>query len=479
MFVAWVLGASVLVGADPVAASGVPGTPDTSFSTGTGFGNAVRTLAVQSDGKIIVGGLFTAFNGTTVDRIARLNADGTLDGSFTSNTLVGSVYAVVVQSDGKVIVGGAFTNRIARLNADGTTDTSFSRSASGLSNSVEAVAVQSDGKIIVGGAFTNRIARLNADGTPDTTFSTGTGFSSNVQAVAVQSDGKIIVGGFFTAFNGTPANYIARLDANGTLDGSFTSNTLVGSVHAVAVQSDGKIIVGGAFTNRIARLNTDGTPDTAFTTNTGTGFSTTVRAVAVQSDGKIIVGGDFTTLNGVTANRIARLDANGNPDTAFSTGTGTGFDGVVRAVAVQSDGKIIVGGDFRKLNGVTVNYIARLLGGSAPDTNTGSSESGVPVFSLSFDSMPGVLVSGAVGSWVSLPTLTNPPATNLNSTFLGWATYEEFPIDIAQRQIDNGWGAYEVFRDDGSLRGVFIPVDGSACIAAPESLYPIWSDSSA
>jgi len=434
MFVAWVLGASVLVGADPVAASGVPGTPDTSFSTGTGFGNAVRTLAVQSDGKIIVGGLFTAFNGTTVDRIARLNADGTLDGSFTSNTLVGSVYAVVVQSDGKVIVGGAFTNRIARLNADGT---------------------------------------------PDTTFSTGTGFSSNVQAVAVQSDGKIIVGGFFTAFNGTPANYIARLDANGTLDGSFTSNTLVGSVHAVAVQSDGKIIVGGAFTNRIARLNTDGTPDTAFTTNTGTGFSTTVRAVAVQSDGKIIVGGDFTTLNGVTANRIARLDANGNPDTAFSTGTGTGFDGVVRAVAVQSDGKIIVGGDFRKLNGVTVNYIARLLGGSAPDTNTGSSESGVPVFSLSFDSMPGVLVSGAVGSWVSLPTLTNPPATNLNSTFLGWATYEEFPIDIAQRQIDNGWGAYEVFRDDGSLRGVFIPVDGSACIAAPESLYPIWSDSSA
>jgi len=279
----------------------------------------------------------------------------------------------------------------------------------------------------------NRIARLNADGTPDTDFNTktGTGFDSSVEAVAVQSDGKIIAGGRFTTLKGATANYIARLGANGE-------------------------------------------PDTSF--STGTGFNTTVRAVAVQSDGKIIAGGDFRTLNGVTVNYIARLDANGTPDTDFSTSTGTGFDGVVRAMAVQSDGKILVGGDFRKLNGVTVNYIARLLGGSAPDTNTGSSESGVPVFSLSFDSMPGVLISGAVGSWVSLPTLTNPPATNPNSTFLGWATYEEFPIDIAQRQIDNGWGAYEVFRDDGSLQGVFIPAEGSACIAAPESLYPIWSD---
>ena len=373
------------MGAGPVLASGADGTSDTAFTTntGTGFSSQVRALAVQSDGKIIAGGLFTAFNGTTVDRIARLNADGTLDGSFTSNTLVGSVYAVAVQSDGKIIVGGAFTDRIARLNADGTTDTSFSRSASGLSSSVYALAVQSDGKIIVGGSFTNRIARLNADGTTDTSFSTGTGFNSDVQAVAVQSDGKIIA------------------------------------------------------------------------------------------------GGDFRTLNGVTVNYIARLDANGTPDTAFSTSTGTGFDGVVRAMAVQSDGKILVGGDFRKLNGVTVNYIARLLGGSAPDTNTGSSESGVPVFSLSFDSMPGVLISGAVGSWVSLPTLTNPPVTNPNSTFLGWTTYEEFPVAIAQRQIDNDWGAYEVFRDDGSLQDVFIPAEGSARIAAPESLYPIWSDSSA
>jgi len=131
-------------------------------------------------------------------------------------------------------------------------------------------------------------------------------------------------------------------------------------VHAVAVQSDGKIIVGGNFTtldgataNRIARLNADGTPDTTFTTGTGTGFDRGVYAVAVQSDGKIIVGGEFRNLNGTTATRIARLNADGTPDTTFTSKTGTGFNSEVYAVAVQSDGKIIAGGFFTTLNGVT------------------------------------------------------------------------------------------------------------------------------
>ena len=129
--------------------------------------------------------------------------------------------------------------------------------------------------------------------------------------------------------------------------------------------------------------------------------------------------------------------------------------------------------------GATTGTGNRVMTSGVLNTTSGSSGSSVPVFSLSFDSMPGVLVSGTGGSWVSLPTPTNPPAMSPNSTFLGWATYEEFPVAIAQRQIDNGWGAYEVFRDDGSMRGVFIPIAGSACITASGIMYPIWSDSSA
>jgi uncharacterized delta-60 repeat protein len=172
-------------------------------------------------------------------------------------------------------------------------------------------------------------------------------------------------------------------DPDGTPDTAFTTNTGTGfdnDVFSVAVQADGKIVLGGGFTtlngatgvNYIARLNADGTPDTAFTTNTGTGFDNIPFSVAVQADGKIVLGGFFTTLNSVTGvNRIARLNADGTPDTAFTTNTGTGFDNSVFSVAVQADGKIVVGGFFTTLNGATgVNYIARLSGSGGSITST-------------------------------------------------------------------------------------------------------------
>ena len=126
---------------------------------------------------------------------------------------------------------------------------------------------------------------------------------------------------------------------------------------------------------------------------------------------------------------------------------------------------------FAGLNGVMSS-----AGSVSP---TPSAPSDGPVFSLSFDSMPGFSISAGVGSWVTLPTPANPPASSPNSTFLGWATYEGFPVQIAQRQVSNGWGAYEVFRDDGSLRGVFIPAGGAACIAAPAPMFAVWSAPSA
>jgi uncharacterized delta-60 repeat protein len=338
----------------PAHAADPDGTPDTAFTTntGTGFDNSVYSVAVQADGKIVLGGDFTTLKGATVNGIARLNADGTPDATFNANTGTGfdnGVFSVAVQADGKIVLGGFFTTL----------------------NSVTGV---------------NRIARLNADGTPDATFNanTGTGFDNSVFSVAVQTDGKIVVGGNFTTLKGaTGVNRIARLNADGTPDATFNANTGTGFdnlVFSVAVQADGKIVLGGDFTtlnsvtgvNRIARLNADGTPDTAFTTNTGTGFDNIPFSVAVQTDGKIVLGGDFTTLNSVTGvNRIARLNADGTPDTAFTTNTGTGFDNSVVSVAVQADGKIVLGGFFTTLNSVTgVNYIARLSGSGGSITST-------------------------------------------------------------------------------------------------------------
>ena len=371
----------------PANAGTTDGTPDTTFSTnsGSGFNNDVFSVAVQSDGKVVVGGNFTTLKGATVNFVARLNADGTPDTAFNTNseeTLDDAVRSVAVQADGKIVVGGDFDNYIARLNADGTPDTAFNtRSDTAFDNPVTSVAVQTDGKIVVGGEFENYIARLSVDGTPDSAFATNTGtsFDNSVSSVAVQTDGKIIVGGRFNILNNLPTKRVARLNTNGTPDTAFTTNIGTGfsaDVYSVAVQTDGKIIVGGRFAtlngatvNRIGRLNADGTPDIAFTIKTGNGFDGNVVSIAVQTDGKIVVGGNFTSLNDATVNYIAQLNADGTPDTAFTTNSGTGFDSTVYSVAVQTDGKIVSGGEFTTLNGARAKGVARLEGGvSGPAT---------------------------------------------------------------------------------------------------------------
>ena len=242
------------------------------------------------------------------------------------------------------------------------------------------IALQPDGKILVGGEFTsyngttqNNITRLNADGTRDTGFTIGTGFNDNVYAIVLQSDGKILVGGEFTSYNGTAVNRIIRLNADGTRDTGFTApiNDLVARI---ALQSDGKILIVGRFTNHIARLNTNGTVDSGFTIGTSfvpvssVVFTETESSLTLQSDGKILVGGSFTSYNGTAVNRIARLNADGTIDTGFTIGTGT--TGTPWTFALQSDGKILVGGSFTSYNGTDVNRIARLINTNGIIANT-------------------------------------------------------------------------------------------------------------
>ncbi len=139
--------------------------------------------------------------------------------------------------------------------------------------------------------------------------------------------------------------------------GVFGTGAGTGSVYAIAFQSDGKILVGGYFTSwngttvgNIVRLNADGTRDTAFTTNTGTGASGGVVSIAIQSDGKILVGGNFGAWNGTTVTRIVRLNSDGTRDTAFTTNAGNGANNTVRSVTIQSDRKILLAGTFTSFN---------------------------------------------------------------------------------------------------------------------------------
>ncbi|MGB7924015.1 MAG: Calx-beta domain-containing protein [Pyrinomonadaceae bacterium] len=378
-----------------------PGAFDTSFNLGgAGADDIVTAVAVQPDGKIIIAGNFTIYNGDSAarDRIARLNTDGTLDTTFNMGGTGADnlVFAVALQPDGKILIAGLFTSyngdanasdNIARLNTDGTLDTSFNMGGAGANGGAQAVAVQPDGKIIIAGLFTSynndtyasdRIARLNTDGTLDTTFNyLSAGANTQVSTVAVQADGKILIGGVFTSYNGDAAasDGIARLNIDGTLDTTFNMGGagVNDSVNEVAVQADGKILVGGQFTgyngdtaasDNIVRLNTDGTLDTSFNPG-GAGANNPVLAVALQPDGKILIGGAFTSYNGniAASDYIVRLNSNGTLDTSFNPG-GTGANNAVFAVAVQPDGKILIGGNLTSYNGSSAasDYIARLDG---------------------------------------------------------------------------------------------------------------------
>jgi uncharacterized delta-60 repeat protein len=358
------------------ATAAIPG-----FNTGSGFDGYVSAVLTQPDGKILVGGTFTSYNGNAAapDNLLRLNADGSLDTSFNAGG-AGTDFNVddlAVQADGKVLVGGNFTSyngnaaapdRVLRLLANGALDTGFNAGGSGLDTNVTAVVVQPDGKMLVGGNFTSyngnaaapdRVLRLNADGTLDTGFNAGgVGADNYVYALALQPDGKVLVGGFFTTYNGRAAAYLLRLTATGSADTGFNAGGTGPDdvVEALALQPDGKILVGGDFSKynnaaapaKLVRLTASGSLDAGFNAGgsgaTGFGFSY-VFALAVQPDGKVLVGGLFASYNGNAAapDCVLRLTANGALDTGFNAG-GTGANNYVYALAIQSDGQVLVGG---------------------------------------------------------------------------------------------------------------------------------------
>ena len=310
-----------------------------------------------------------------------------LDLSFDpgSGAAGGLVETVVPQPDGKVLICGNFGSingvaqpYIARLDSQGAVDTQF-HSQPGYW--VRHMALQPDGKIIIGGFFTNvegvprnRVARLNSDGSLDTSFNPGTGADKKIVegddkdpfvfATAVQKDGKILIGGNFAIYNGQPSSGLARLNPDGSLDPTFSVGAGANSwVRSLYLLDNGQILVSGWFTtfnnqtfNRMVRLNADGSPDPSFYADFGD--STAVYTMAVQPDGKILVGGHFSRVNSTPRNSIARINPDGSADETFDPGTGP--DGFVECIRLQPDGRAVLAGYFSQINGVPRFRTARL-----------------------------------------------------------------------------------------------------------------------
>jgi uncharacterized delta-60 repeat protein len=262
-------------------ASVADGTVDTTFysNLGTGFDNPVNDIALQSDGDILLGGSFTTLNGNTRNYLVRLNSDGTEDTAFYTNLgtgFGGNVNTLAIQSDGDILVGGAFTtlnsntrNRLVRLNSDGTEDTAFATSlGTGFGNTVFVTTLQSDGDILVGGTriatFNGntriKMVRLNSDGTEDTAFYTnlgtsfGGGASAGILSAQIQSDGDILVGGSFTTLNGNTRNYLVRLNSDGTEDTAFYTNLGTGFDSSINVAGGAFTTLNGTTRNSLVKL---------------------------------------------------------------------------------------------------------------------------------------------------------------------------------------------------------------------------------
>jgi uncharacterized delta-60 repeat protein len=444
------------------------GSFDTTFNSGgSGFVyNIINVMATQSNGQIIVGGIFSDYNGVSVNNLIRLNTDGSLDTTFNylGSGVDGGINAIAISFDDKIYIGGAFTTYngisspyIGRLNSDGSYDSNW-EVGDGFDAADFDIYIQNNGSIICVGAFTtfqnqpfNKIIRLLPYPTIqnpsiniiDTTFVVGNGFSqggdyittAEIYQTQVRSDGTIFVAGFFDDYNGTSGDfimpltqnggvntsfnygsgfnlptygisfqsddkviyvgeqstydgsfceYVIRLNTNGSIDNTYNPPNVLGiGIFKSAINTpDGKLYVVGFFSspkNSIMRLNSDGTLDNTF--NVGSAFSggQIANCIALQSDGKVVVGGDFTIYNGVSVGaNIIRLNTDGSIDNTFQANIGSGFNSFVNAIAIQSDGKIIVGGSFGSFDVYSSDGIARLNSDGSYDSsfNVGQGFSG-------------------------------------------------------------------------------------------------------
>jgi uncharacterized delta-60 repeat protein len=376
---------------------------DTSFDTGGrngGFDAEVTALGLQPDGKILAAGVFTQLNSADRLGLARLNPNGSLDPSLDPGAGVDRlVEALVLQPDGRLLLGGwsstydgAAVPYLARVEPGGSLSPGFVPSPGDYLTDCH---IQPDGRILVSGYFTSigglvraYVARLHPDGTVDTSFNVAP--DHYVYTVALQPDGRILIAGNFTSVDGSPRNRVARVLPDGTLDPSFEPGLGADRIiYDLELQPDGKVVLGGWFTELhgreqwfLGRLTETGTLDDTFNPQIDPAFGQ-VLSVKAQPNGKILAAGQFWSVGAVDRPCIARFHADGSLDTDFDPGTGpvedpkTGLQPMIREIALQADGCVLACGRFIEFDGTRVNRLVRLTGDNGGSAQWGQSAASV------------------------------------------------------------------------------------------------------
>ncbi len=455
---------------------------DPSLEPGIGVANTnqfepayIFDLAPLTNGQMLAFGRFTHVQSLLRRNLARLNSDGSVDPSFDSHNSQGGVNGVIyefaVQPDGKIVIGGGFTqvgavarNRIARLNADGSLDTSFTP-LSGANDIVAAVALQADGKILIGGYFTTvagvsrkNVTRLNANGTLDTSFNPGAGLggiTTSVTTIAVQSDERILLGGWFSQFGGVAHDRIVRLNSNGTVDASFTAglqNNLHGaySLSKIVVLPNGKILIAGEAFNQVngvpriglARLNADGTLDTGFAAQLRD-FNFFKGLVGLP-DGRVYLAGDILFADG-TRSSAARFNEDGSRDWSFEVPLPAGQE--LNELEVQPDGRVLVSGFFTSVDGIARAGLARLFPDSPALTQVGFVESQFAVDEA------GGTVEVSLQRYGDSSTPLTVTVNTTNDTALAGADYTEVSAPVNFAPLETTRSVSIPILDDAQIEG--------------------------
>ena len=360
------------------------GTLDPTFQASPGADNDILNVLLRADGSLLIHGAFYTVNGTSAPYFCRITSTGSVDPAFVPDPGVAnfSIRTITEQADQRLLLATNYS--AARLMSDGTLDTTFhapvlSQEPS-YTRTIEVLQQWPDGRIFIGGAFVsvdgtsaNNVALLNADGSLDASFNTPYGFNNVVMALSVLADGSVVVNGVFNGIDGTPTNTynqlfsgsVARLTPEGEVDTAFTPYGAFGLHPSQAIQPDGKIVVG-AF--RIARLNADGTLDAAFP-NGPLPYNDLIYDIEVQPDGKILLCGHLSGFGGVSSQGLVRLNDDGTVDASLNVGTGFPMTTNVQSMALQPDGRIVLAGGFTSYNGTPVNYFCRVMPDGALDTS--------------------------------------------------------------------------------------------------------------
>jgi uncharacterized delta-60 repeat protein len=424
------------------------GTVDESFALGIDP-QSVRAVARQSDGKYVIAVYGSSYKTGTYFELYRISDSGVLDNAFLHTARPdGDIRAITITDDAKLLVGGLFTTwngetypGIVRLNTDGSIDHSFKALALELNEFSDFPAgvwarpkIDSQGRIVIVGNFTDingislpRVARLLPDGTVDPTFAPS-GFTREggfpIRGLAIQGD-AIFIGGRFNAFD--KIRPVLKLDSSGQVDAAFQTELTGTAIRDLTANSTQ--IFGVA--DRVYGWNSSGQVLPGFPTEEGDPGSgaDTIFTITSQADGKLVIGGDFTTIGATPREGIARINPDGTLDN-FASGN-LELETLPSKVALQSSGKIILAGDFEKINGVPQSTLSRLNTSGSLDSSFIADVPAVQVTDLQVQADDKILVAQNGG-----PALSRLlPNGAIDSSFNPSATVESVSKIIV---ADNG-----------------------------------------